>query len=103
MQQGDPWRYGETSADYWIPGLIEGRMTVHREPRGSVSFRVVIDVSNGSAAERDQFELVIAADQLPDLDRALADHARPDADAAGSVPSFPCHIGFRRQATETAA
>jgi hypothetical protein len=103
MQQGDTWRHGEASADYWIPGLIEGRMTVHCAPGGSVSFRVVIDVSNGSAAERDQFELVISADQLPDLGRALADHARPGADATGPVQAFPCHIGFRRQATETAA
>jgi hypothetical protein len=76
-----------------VPGLIEGSMAIDVGPAGHVSMRVVIG-ENGPAGKRDLLELVISAEHVRYLSHAL------DGDR---VPSFPCRIGYSREAVISAA
>lgn len=86
-----------------IPGIIEGSMTVHAEPDGSVSFRVVIGSRDEYAGKRDVLELIIGAEHVRSIGRALADGDATIIGYSEPVRTFPCHIGFCRNAVGTAA
>lgn len=86
-----------------IPGIIEGSMTAHPELGGGVSFRVLIGVDDGQTAECDLLELIISAEHVGQLSRVLADYRAGIIGESDSVPSFPCHIGFCRNAVSSAA
>jgi hypothetical protein len=79
-----------------VPGIIEGWMTVHPGPGGSVSFRVVIGIGGSQAAMGDLLELVVSAENVGGLGHALAGRDRRISSGADAAPSFPCHIGFCR-------
>lgn len=86
-----------------IPGIIDGTMTVHPEPGGNVSFRVVIGIDDGQTAKRDLLELIIGPSYIGNLSRALTGQDISIAGGSDPVPSFPCHIGFCRNAISSAA
>jgi hypothetical protein len=85
-----------------IPGLIEGSMTMYREPGGGMSFRIVIG-GDGSQTDHDLLELIVSAEDVRSLSRALSGHCPGLSDGSGPLPSFPCRIGFCRNAISTAA
>lgn len=85
-----------------IAGIIEGSMTMHYEPAGSVSFRVLIGTGGGRAADGDLLELIIGVEHLGELSRVLASPGAAAAADPGSPRSFPCHIGFCRNAVTNA-
>lgn len=85
-----------------IPGLIEGSMTMHGEPGGGMSFRIVIG-GDGSQTDHDLLELIVSAEDVQSLSRALSGHHTGLSDGSGPNSPFPCRIGFCRNAISTAA
>ena len=86
-----------------IPGIIEGSMTMQPELGGGMSFRVIIGVGGGRTAKRDLLELIISAEHIGEISRVLADHGAGITCDYDTMPSFPCHIGFCRDAVSSAA
>lgn len=86
-----------------IPGIIDGTMTLHPEPDGSVSFRVLIGANGGQAAENDMLELIVGASYTGRLSIVLAGHGATAAEGPDPALSFPCQIGFCRNPVSTAA
>jgi hypothetical protein len=78
-------------------------MTMHSDLGGSVSFRVLIGVGGGRNTKRDLLELIISAEQIGELTRILADHNAGIVGDSDPMPSFPCHVGFCRNAVSSAA
>jgi len=78
-------------------------MTINSEPDGSVSFRVIIDVGGEQCDQRDLLELIIGSEHIGDLSRVLAGRGPATSGGTDQVPPFPCHIGFCRNAVNTAA
>jgi hypothetical protein len=80
-----------------IPGIIDGTMTVHPEPDGSVSFRVLIGANGKHATDNDTLELIVGASYTGRLSLVLT----------GQVPepalSLPCQVGFCSNPVSTAA
>jgi hypothetical protein len=86
-----------------VPGIIEAAVAIIPDPDGRVSFRVVVGASGGRASGCDLVELIIDPEHVG---RALAGmniRAMADAGDTDELPMFPCHIGFYRSATHTAA
>src|SRR5260370_15972370 len=77
-----------------IPGIIDGRMAVYPGTGSSVSFRVIVGVSDGRTVKRDLIELIIGAEPRKGLTCALTQHRAGITSDADSMPSSPCHIGF---------
>lgn len=80
-----------------IPGIIDGTMTVHSEPDGSVSFRVLISASGKHATDNGVLELIVGASYTGRLSLVLAGQGAEQA-----LP-FPCQIGVCRNTVSTAA
>jgi hypothetical protein len=90
-------RRGHRSApNSGIAGLVEGSMTTLPEPGGGVSFRVLISVGGKQAAAADLLELIISAEHIVDLSRALAGYGAGVASGLDPMLALPCHIGFSR-------
>jgi hypothetical protein len=83
-----------------IPGIIEGSMTINPEPDGGLSFRVVIGTASENAIECDQLELIVSSEHVANLGRVLDGYETQRTDR---TRSFPCHIGFCRNAVTTAS
>ena len=58
-----------------IPRITGGTMTLHPEPDGSVSFRVLIAVRGGQARDSEMLKLIIAASYTGRLSIVPAGHA----------------------------
>lgn len=80
--------------DNGIPGIIDGTMTLHPEPDGSVSFRVLIGANGGQAAENDMLELIVGASYTGRLSLLLAGHGATAGEGPDAALPFPCQIGF---------
>jgi hypothetical protein len=78
-------------------------MTMHPEPGGGVSFRVIIGIGGGRTAKRDILEVIISAEHIAELSRLLADRGGGITGDSDPGLSFPCHIGFCRNAVSSAA
>jgi len=81
-------------------GIIEGSMTINPEPDGGLSFRVVIGTASENAIECDQLELIVSSEHVANLGRVLDGYETQRTDR---TRSFPCHIGFSRNAVRTAS
>jgi hypothetical protein len=86
-----------------IPGVIDGTMTLHPEPDGSVSFRVLIGANGGQAADNYMLELIVGASYTGRLSIVLAGHGAAAGEGPDSALPFPCQIGFCRNPVSTAA
>jgi hypothetical protein len=93
---------GRTSPDA-IPGIIDGTMTLHPEPDGSVSFRVMIGINRGEAADNATLELIVGASHTGQLSLVLANCGAVAGDGYDTTLPFPCQIGFCRNPVTTAA
>jgi hypothetical protein len=74
-----------------VPGIIDGSMTVHAEPGGGVSIRVVIAAGLDPAGQCGLIELVIGAENAGELARAVFA-------GRGQDQPLPCHVGFGQHA-----
>jgi hypothetical protein len=86
-----------------IPGIIDGTMTLHPEPDGSVSLRVLIGTSGGPEADNDMLELIVGASYAGRLSIVLAGHGAAPDDGPDPALPFPCQIGFSKNPVSTAA
>jgi hypothetical protein len=86
-----------------IAGLIEGSMMILREPGGALSFRVLIGVDGEQTAECDLLELIIDAEHIADLGKALAGYGAGRAADLDPALLLPCHIGYCKNAVSAAA
>jgi hypothetical protein len=77
-----------------IPGIIDGTMTLHPEPDGSVSFRVLIGANGGHAADNDMLELIVGASYTGRLSIVLAGHGAAAGEGPDPALPSPCQIGF---------
>lgn len=80
-----------------VPGIIEGAMTITPEPDGRISFRVLLGTDGERTDRCDRIELIINADYVT---QALAGTKIriASAEATDGLATFPCHIGFSRNA-----
>jgi hypothetical protein len=86
-----------------IPGIIEAAVEITPGPDGRVSFRVIVGADSGQPCGCDLIELIINPEYVG---RALAGvkiRAMADTENTDELPTFPCHIGFYRNAVHTAA
>ncbi len=72
-----------------VPGIIDGLMTMQLESEGSISFRVIIGVSDRLNDKHDLLELIISPEYIGDLSRALADHGTGIAADSTLMQQFP--------------
>lgn len=86
-----------------IPGIIDGTMTLHPEPDGSVSFRVLIGANGGQATENDMLELIVGASYTGRLSIVLTGRGASAGERPDPALPFPCQIGFCRNPVSTAA
>lgn len=86
-----------------IAGIIEGSMTLHPEPGGGVSFRIIVGIGTELTAEHDLLELIISAAHVRDVSRALTGDGQSISGRSDQVLSLPCHIGFCPNAASIAA
>lgn len=86
-----------------VPGIIDGTMTIHPEPGGSVSLRVIVGTDDGTGARHDLLELIIGADDIPGVSRVLSRDGTASDDGQNWRHPFPCHIGFLRHSAHSAA
>lgn len=92
-----------------IPGIIDGTMTLHPEPDGSVSFRVLIGPNDGHGVANDMLELIVGASYAGQLSIVLAGQGATASQGAAAGEEhdpalpFPCRIGFCRNQVSPAA
>jgi hypothetical protein len=86
-----------------VPGIIEAAMAIIREPDGQVSFRVVVGADSGRLSGCDLVELIISPEHVERALAAIKIRAMTDTGNADEPPTFPCHIGFCRDAVHTVA
>jgi hypothetical protein len=86
-----------------IPGIIDGTMTLHPEPDGSVSFRVLIGPNDGHGADNDRLELIVGASYAGRLSIVLAGQGATAGEEHDPALPFPCQIGFCRIQVSPAA
>jgi hypothetical protein len=84
-----------------IPGVVDGRMTVHQEVGGSVSLRVVVGAC-GQMSARGLLELIIGAEHAVSLTGGPTQLGAGLMGGAGPM-SFPCQIGCCPDAAATVA
>jgi hypothetical protein len=85
----------------WIPGIIDGSMTIGPEPHdGGLSLRIIIGTPGPNSANYDLLELIIRPEHIANLGRVLADYKTRHTVTA---QRFPCHIGFCSNAVKTVA
>jgi hypothetical protein len=90
MMPSDPFPDG-------IPGVIDGSMTI-RANQGTLTFRVVCRLGGRRDAGASLVELIVDANHIEKLSRALA------ADFAGdSISDLPCRIGLSLDVSNAAA
>jgi hypothetical protein len=77
-----------------IPGIIDGSVTVHPEPSGCVSFRVI--VGDRTISQHDVIELIVSAALIRNLGAALSHRTARMDDQLDSMLAFPCRIGICR-------
>jgi hypothetical protein len=77
-------------------------MTAHHEMDGGVSIRVVVGIGGGTV-KHDLLELIISAENVGELCSVLACGGTGITGGGDLRPSFPCHIGFCRDAVSSAA
>jgi hypothetical protein len=82
-----------------VPGVVERSMTVHREPGGGLSLRVIIEAGGGQDTRHDLLELIIGAEHLGCVRRVCVGQRI----CADPVPVIPCHVGLCRDAAIVAA
>lgn len=71
-------------------------MTLHPEPDGSVSFRVLIAVNGGHAKDSDMLELIVGASYTGRLSIVLAGHGAAVAEGPTRHCLFRVRSGFVR-------
>lgn len=76
--------------------MVDGSMTINREPDGSVSFRVII--ADGPTNQLDLLELIIGPEHFADINGVPVGYSPDDNGEASDGRSFPCLVGFRSNA-----
>jgi hypothetical protein len=90
MMPSDPFPDG-------IPGVIDGSMTI-RADQGTLTLRVLCRLGGRRDASASLVELIIDANHINELSRALAADSASD-----SVSKLPCRIGFSLGTADAAA
>jgi hypothetical protein len=86
-----------------VPGIIEAAVAIIPEPDGRVSFRVLIGADSGRSSGCDLVELIISPEHIEHALAGMKIGAMADAEHADELPTFPCHVGFYRDAVHAAA
>lgn len=85
----------------WIPGIIDGSMTIGPEPHGGgLSLRIIIGTPGPNFGNYDLLELIIRPEHIANLGRVLAGYGTRHT---VTTQRFPCHIGFCSNAVKTVA
>lgn len=86
-----------------VPGIIDGSMTIHSDPGGGLSFRVIISAVGRPDEKHDLLELIVDARHIEHIWQACAEQRNEMTGGPESPPAIPCHVGFSRGGTIAAA
>lgn len=86
-----------------VPGIIEAAVAITSEPDGRVSFRVIVGADSGRLAACDLVELIISPEHVGRALAGMKIRALADTENTDEPATFPCHIGFCRNAGHRAA